>query len=317
MKHSEFRSSLLLLLAALFWGSSFVAQKEGLNLVGTFTFNFVRFTLAGLCLWLVLPVLDRFRAKDPAFQRGNTKDILLGGFFCGLALCVASNVQQLGISWQDPATNVGKAGFITACYCAFVPVLQLFFHRRPPVLVWVGVAVAVVGFFFLCLMDGLTAGLGLRLERSDLVLLASAVCFAVHILLVGHFSPLADGVRISCVQFFTAGLVSAPGMALFEQPSLEAITACWLPICYAGIVSAAVGFTLQVVAQKHVHPAVASLLMSMESVFSVLAGYLLIPGSSLTRWEILGCVLVFAAVVIVQLAPLAKQLVFSKTDRTS
>lgn len=289
------------------WGIAFVAQKDGLNHVGTFTFNAIRFTLAGLCLLLVLPLLDKLRSSDGSFQKGEAKDILTGGFFCGLALCIASNLQQIGILLQDPGTNVGKAGFITACYCAFVPVLGLFLHRRSPAPVWIGVLVAVAGFFFLCLMNGLAAGEGIRFDKSDLFLLASALCFAVHILTIDHFSPLGDGVRISCVQFFTSGLLSVPGMFLWEQPSLQVILDCWLPIGYAGIISGSLGYTLQVVAQKGVHPAVASLLLSMESVFSVLAGYLLTPGSSLTKWEIIGCALVFAAVVLVQLAPACRK----------
>lgn len=212
-------------------------------------------------------------------------------------------LKKNGIALQDPATNVGKAGFITACYCALVPVLGLFMKKKSPPLVWLGVAVAMVGFFFLCLMNGIAAGQGLGLGLSDLLLMLCAVGFSVHILIIDKFTLLGDGVRISCVQFLTAGLLALPFALWLEKPAWGDLWACAVPIGYAGIMSSAVGYTLQVVAQKGVHPAVASLILSLESVVSVLAGYVLQPGSRLTGWEILGCVLVFAAVVMVQLAP--------------
>ena len=208
---------------------------------------------------------------------------------------------------------MGKAGFITACYCAFVPVMGLFLKKRSPSLVWLGVAVAVAGFFFLCLMDGLMAGQGLGLEMSDILLLLCSLCYAVHILVIDHFSPLADGVRLSCIQFLVCGALSLVCMAIWEEPRLENVLACGVPILYAGIMSSGVAYTLQIVAQRNVHPAVASLILSLESVFSVLAGYVLMPGSTLSGWELLGCGLVFAAVVMVQLAPSGEKKELSKT----
>lgn len=307
MKYRSLKNTALLLLTALIWGVAFVAQKDGMNYIGPFTYNCVRSLVAGLFLLLILPLLDRLRSRDAAFVKGSRRDILTGGVLCGLVLFAAANLQQHGIALQDPATNVGKAGFITACYCAVVPVMELFLKRRSPPLVWLGVAVAVVGFFFLCLMDGLMAGQGLDLGLSDFLLLLCALGFSVHILVIDHFSPLADGVRLSCVQFLVCGLLGLPCMFLFETPSAAAILDCAVPILYAGVMSGGVGYTLQIVAQKGVHPAVASLVLSLESVFSVLAGYVLMPGSVLSRWEILGCVLVFAAVTLVQLAPTERQ----------
>ena len=297
------KSSLLLLLTALIWGVAFVAQKEGMSYIGPFTYNGARSLVGGAALGVMLPALDRLRGARGGFQKGSRRDILVGGVLCGIALFVASNLQQLGIALQSAETNVGKAGFITACYCAFVPVLGLIFRKKSPFLVWLGVAVAVGGFFFLCLMDGLVAGQGLGLEKSDLLLLFCSLAFAGHILIIDRYSPLADGVRLSCVQFLVCGVLCLPCMFLWETPVWADILACGLPILYAGVMSSGVAYTLQIIGQKNVPPAVASLLLSLESVFSVLAGYVLMPGSALSGWELLGCALVLGAVALVQLGP--------------
>lgn len=304
---TSLKNSFLLLLTALIWGSAFVAQKDGMNYIESFTYNAARNIVAGVFLLVLLPALDKLRASRGGFEKGNRRDILIGGVLCGVVLFAASNLQQFGIALQSPETNVGKAGFITACYCAFVPVIGLFFKKRSPLLVWAGVAVAVIGFFFLCLMDGIADGQGIGLERSDLLLLACSLAFSIHILVIDHFSPLVDGVRLSCIQFFVCGVLCIICMFIWEEPRMEDILACWLPILYAGVMSSGVAYTLQIIAQKNVHPAVASLLLSLESVFSVLAGYILMPGSVLSGWELLGCGLVFVAVVMVQLAPQNKQ----------
>jgi len=293
----------MLLLTALIWGVAFTAQKDGMNYVEPFTFNGVRSLVGGLVLLPAIPLLDRVRGRSGDFRKGSRRDILLGGALCGVVLFIASSLQQLGIAWQDPATNVGKAGFITATYTVLVPLLYRLLGKKSPPLVWVGAVTALIGLFFLSLMDGFLAGQGLGLGLSDLMLLLCAVVFSLHILVIDRFSPRADGVRMSCVQFFVCGLLCLPFMLLTETPSLTAILRGWLPILYAGVLSCGVAYTLQIVGQKGVHPAVASLLLSLESVFSVLAGYVLMPGSSLSFWELLGCVLVFAAVIAVQLAP--------------
>lgn len=301
MKNQSAKSSALLLLAAIIWGIAFVAQKDGMNYVEPFTYNGARSLIGGAVLLILLPFLDKTRKNQ--VQKGSRKDLLLGGIACGLALFVASNLQQFGIALQDPSTNVGKAGFITACYTVLVPIFSLLFGKKPPKLVWLGVVVAIAGFFFLSLMDGLAAGQGLGLGLSDLLLLLCAFAFTGHILIIDHFSPLVDGVRLSCIQFFVVGILCLPCMFLFETPTWSGILACWLPILYAGVMSSGVAYTLQIIGQKGVHPAVAALLLSLESVFSVLAGYVLMPGSSLSGWEIFGCVLVLIAVVVVELAP--------------
>lgn len=303
MTKTSLKNSLLLLLAAVVWGISFVPQKAGMAYVEPFTYNGIRCILGGLVLLPIIPMLDRLRARGGDFQKGSRRDILAGGCVCGAALFIASNLQQFGIALQDPATNVGKAGFITACYTVIVPILYRLMGRRSSGRIWLAAGVALAGFFLLSLMDGLVAGLGLTLGLSDLLLLLCAVMFSVHILCIDRYSPLADGVRLSCVQFLVCGLLSLPCMLLFEHPSLPAILSCWPAITYSGVMSCGVAYTLQVVAQKGVHPAVASLLLSLESVFSVLASYALVPGSTLSVWELVGCGLVFAAVVTVQLAP--------------
>lgn len=303
MRKQSLKSSLILLLTAFIWGVAFVAQKDGMNYVEPFTMGAVRNFLGALVLLAALPLLDRFRARGGGFDKGSRRAILAGGALCGAALFVASNLQQFGIALQDPGTNVGKAGFITACYTVFVPLFGLFVGRRSPALVWVGAAIAIAGFFCLSLMDGLAVGEGLTLGLSDLLLLLCAFAFSVQILLIDRFAPLADGVRISCVQFFVCGLLCVPGMLLFEHPTWQGLLAGWLPLAYAGVFSSGVAYTLQIIGQKGAHPAVASLILSLESVIGVLAGYVLMPGSTLTMWELIGSALVFAAVVMVQLAP--------------
>ena len=306
MKRQSAKSPLLLLLAAIVWGISFVPQKAGMAYVEPFTYNGIRCLLGGIVLLPVIPMLDRLRSRSGDFRRGSRRDILIGGFVCGSVLFVASNLQQFGIALQDASTNVGKAGFITACYTVIVPILYRLLGKRSSWRIWAAAGVAFIGFFLLSLMDGLLAGSGLDLGPSDLLLLLCAVMFSVHILCIDRYSPLADGVRLSCVQFLVCGLLSLPCMFLFEHPSPSALLSCWPAITYSGVMSCGVAYTLQVVGQKGVHPAVASLLLSLESVFSVLAGYALMPGSSLSMWELIGCALVFAAVVLVQLTPADK-----------
>lgn len=301
------RNLLLLLLAAIIWGTAFVFQKEGMDYIGPFTFNGVRSLVGGFALLPVIPLLDKLRGRHGPVERGSKKNILLGGLCCGVMLFIASSFQQVGIALQDETTNVGKAGFITACYCAIVPVMGLFMKKKSPKLVWLGVAVAVAGFFFLCLMDGIAAGQGLGLNRSDLMVLICAVFYAGHILVIDHFVVLADGVRLSCIQFFVAGLLSLLVVPFTETPTLSGILACAFPILYAGVLSSGVAYTLQIVGQKGVNPAAASLVLSLESVFAVLAGWLLAPEAGLSGWELFGCVLVFAAVVMVNLAPQGRE----------
>lgn len=284
------RGNLLLILTAFIWGVAFVAQKEGGTAVGDFTFNGVRFLLGGGLLAVCLPLLDKIGLTRRCATPESKKAMWLGGVLCGVALWTASNLQQLGLA----TTSAGKGGFITALYIVLVPIFGLFIKRRTNLFTWISVLLAMVGLYLLCMQgeSGINGG--------DLLVLACAPIFAIQILLVDHFVPHTDGVRLSCIQFFTVGILNMPLMFIFEQPSLSAMVDGWLPILYAGLLSSGVAYTLQVVAQKHTHPTTASVLMSLESVFAVLAG-LVLMGERLTAWEWCGCAVMFAAVILAQL----------------
>ena len=282
--------SLTLILTALIWGAAFVAQSVGMDYLGPFTFNAARFFIGGLVLLPVIPLLDRLGGHAPDKGPAARRALVRGGLLCGLALGAASTAQQFGVQY----TTVGKAGFITALYIVLVPLLGAFVGRRPAGRIWGSVALAVVGLYLLCMEGSFRLGLG------DLLVLGCSVLFAVHILIIDRFSPLVDGVRLSCLQFFVAAAVSAVGMLAFEQPTLPALTAAWAPVLYAGVLSSGVGYTLQVVGQKGMDPTVASLLLSLESVFSVLAGWVLLHQSMSGR-ERGGGALMGAGILLAQL----------------
>ena len=292
MKTSDRKSIFLLTLTALIWGFAFVAQSVGTQFVGPFSFNASRFLIGGLVLIPFVLLSRRASSKDaPRKQGGSRRDLLTGGVLCGLALCAASGFQQVGIA----STTVGKAGFITALYIVLVPILGVFLGSRPGKNVWLGVALAVAGLYFLCITEGFSIGSG------DLMVILCAFFFSIQILLVDHYSSRVDCVCLACLQFLVCGAVSAAAMVLFgERPALAHLTAAWAPILYAGVLSSGVGYTLQAVGQKHTDPTVASLVMSLESVFSVLAGALLLQ-EALSFREALGCVLMFAAILLAQL----------------
>ncbi len=299
------RSSAFLTLAAFIWGVAFAAQSEGMNYVGGFTFTGCRYLLGGIVLVPVILVAGKARHVESANigegeRQAYVKNSMKGGVCCGLCLFVASSLQQFGIA----STTVGKAGFITALYIVLVPVLGLFLHRKVNLGLWFSVALATAGMYFLCITDGFAVG------KGDFLVFLSAVAFTFHILMIDFFSPRGDGVVISCIQFFTVGLLGCAAMFLVEQPRLDRILAAWLPIGYAGVLSSGVGYTLQVVAQKDMAPAAASLIMSLESVFSLLAGWVLLH-QRLSGRELLGCAMVFAAILLVQL-PVGKTIGLSK-----
>ncbi|MDY3917506.1 MAG: DMT family transporter [Candidatus Limivivens sp.] len=288
------KNTVMLLLTAFIWGVAFVAQSVGMDYVGPFTFNCVRNLIGSLFLIPCISFLGYLKKKSPEPEEekptGTTKDLVIGGICCGTALAVASSLQQIGISY----TTVGKAGFITALYIVIVPLMGIFLKRRPRLLIWGSVVLAVLGLYFLCMTDSLSFSVG------DSYVLACAFVFSIHILVIDHFSPKVDGVKMSCIQFLVAGILCGIPMLLFEEPSLSAILAAKIPILYAGVLSCVVAYTLQIVGQKNYDPTIASLLLSLESVFSVLAGWVIL-GQTLSGREILGCVLVFLAVILVQL----------------
>ncbi len=301
MNKYTLRQSVLLLLTAAIWGVAFVAQSVGMDYVGPFTFNTVRSLIGGIVLIPCIVLLKRINAGskdtagaaehasgDPAGQR---KVLLTGGVACGVLLCIASNLQQFGIMY----TSVGKSGFITAMYIVLVPVVGIFLKKKAGVKIWCSVAIAVCGLYLLCMTDN-----GFSIQKGDLLLLLGAVAFSFHILTIDYFSPKVDGVKMSCIQFFTCGILSMVCMFLFEQPQIGAIFQAWMPIVYAGVMSCGVAYTLQIVGQKGMNPTVASLILSTESVISVIAGWLILH-QKLSGRELLGCVLMFAAIILVQL----------------
>lgn len=291
------KNNFLLVLTALIWGCAFVAQSVGIEYVGPFTMNSVRTILGGLTLLPVIFVLDRMKKKDEDTkmiseedQKKERKTLLLGGVCCGCLLAVASSVQQIGIMY----TTAGKAGFITALYILIVPILGVVIGKKVGLKVWIGVALAAVGMYCLCITDGFSIGMG------DVLVLICAVVFSFHILAIDYFAPKVDGVKMACIQFWVCGILCAVPMFLTEEPQISQILAAWMPIAYAGVLSCGVAYTLQIVAQKNVEPTVASLLLSLESVFAVLAGAVILH-ERLSIKETIGCVLVFIAIILAQL----------------
>lgn len=283
------RSSFLLLLTAFIWGIAFVAQSVGMEHVGVFSFCMARYFLGAVVL-LPLVIIRRRSNKKKRIPSAGGRITWMAGICCGLALAAASIFQQMGIQY----TTVGKAGFITTLYIILVPILGIFLKKRIPAKVWLCAVLAAIGMYLLCMSERL------QIANGDLLVFVCAVLFSIHILVIDYFSPLADGVEISCVQFFTAGAVSFVLMLIFEHPQITDFTAAWMPIAYAGILSSGVGYTLQVVGQKDMEPTAASLILSLESMFSVLAGWILLD-QSLTKKELVGCALMFLAVILVQL----------------
>lgn len=295
MKTKQIRNSLLLLLTAFIWGSAFVAQSMGMDYVEPFTFTAVRSVIGGLVLIPCIFFLRKLKAREEGTVSLQSRPVvtkieLIGGICCGIALFAASNMQQVGIVY----TTVGKGGFITALYVVIVPIMGLFLKKRVPKIIWLCVALSVVGLYMLC-MTGET----FSLAYGDLLILLCAVLFSFHIMIIDYFSPRGDGVVISCIQFFTCGILSAIVMLLAENPSVTNVLAAKLPILYAGVLSSGVAYTLQVVAQKDVNPTVASLILCLESVVSAIAGWLILD-EALTSQELLGCGLMFIAIVLAQ-----------------
>ena len=299
------KNSLLLLLAAIIWGIAFVAESVGMDYVGGFTFNAVRSLIGAAVLVPLILVFESKKSTDTTTAKiashsrptSNTvsyiqkrKDLIIGGISCGICLCLASNFQQFGIKY----TSVGKAGFITACYIVIVPIIGLFLGKKCSKFIWAAVGMALIGLYLLCITDGFSIG------KGDLLVLVCAFLFSVHILVIDHFSPKVDGVKLSCLQFLTCGILSGIPALLFERPSFSAICQAWMPILYAGIMSCGVAYTLQIIGQKNMNPTVASLILSLESCISVLAGWVLL-GQQLSTREILGCVIMFAAIILAQL----------------
>lgn len=289
MKTNSIGNGFLLLSAAFIWGIAFVAQSVGMDYLGPLSFGASRFLLGAVVLLPVIAFRRRQNQKKGIAPAG-VKITWIGGICCGLALCAASTLQQIGILY----TSVGKAGFITTLYIIIVPILGIFLKKRVPGKVWPCAVLAAIGMYLLCMSESLQIG------KGDVLVFICAFLFAIQILLADHFVELADPVEISCIQFLTSGVILTILMFVFETPHWSDFVAAWLPIAYAGILSSGVAYTLQLIGQKGMDPTIASLLLSMESTFSVLAGWVILK-QKLTVKELIGCVLMFTAVILVQL----------------
>lgn len=288
--------SIFLALAAIIWGSSFVAQTAGAEFVGPFTFIAIRSLLGSVALLPVIFVMDFAKKKSKPQEykkmtKADYKYLLIGGIACGVVLCAASSLQQLGI---DGGTAPGMAAFITALYILLVPIFSVVLGKKIRPVIWVCVGVSIVALYLLCVKDG-----G-RVQGSDLYVLACAVCYAVHILVIDKVSPKLDGVRLSSLQFFIAGILAAIPALIFEEASLEALKAAAPSIAYSGIMSSAIAYTFQILGQQKTEPTIATMIMSLESVFGVLTAMIVLSQVPTTR-ETLGCILMFTAIIVAQL----------------
>ena len=290
------KNAIMLMLAAFIWGTAFVAQSVGMECLGPFTFNGVRNFVGCVallpCIWFFgrMNAGEQRESAENVHTENKRKDLIIGGIACGVVLFTAGSLQQIGIQY----TSVGKAGFITACYIVIVPILGIFLHKKIGWKVWVAVAFAVVGLYFLCITEKFTIG------KGDILIFLCALIFSLHIIVIDYFSPKVDGVKMSCIQFFVCGVLSIAPMLIFEAPKLSLILKSWAPILYAGVLSSGVAYTLQIVGQKDVNPAIASLILSLESCFSVLAGWVVLK-QQLSSREALGCVLMFTAIILAQI----------------
>lgn len=289
----QLKGSVSILIATIIWGSTFVAQSVGMDYIGPFTFQAVRCLLGAILLIPVIAIADRFVNKKDGknfLSRWLDKKLWIAGLFCGTPLFVAANLQQMGIV----DTDAGKSAFLTAMYIVFVPILGIFRGQKPTKWIPVSVALGVVGLYFLSCVGVTTIATG------DLLLLGCAVAFAVQILCVDHFVSQVDPLRLNCINCLICAVLSGVVMVFTETPTWEGITGSFGALAYAGFLSMGIAYSLQIIGQKDLPPAAASLLMSLESVFAVLSGWLVL-NEQLTLWEGIGCVLVFIAVILSQL----------------
>ena len=310
MNKNSLKGMILLLIADLVWGFAFVAQSVGMEHLNAFAFNSIRNFIGVIAL---LPIFfwnlykqqknaTRTESQSPsvsmtkqpatsALSKIFTKNLIVGGLICGTALCLASNFQQLGIE----QSTVGKSAFITTLYIIFVPILGIFLKKKVPPQVWFGVGTAIIGLYLLCMKDEVFV-----LTIGDIYLLLCAFFFTLQITAVEHFAEKTDGIALSMMEFFVTGVLSGIVTIFTEIPTWNDIMACALPLLYAGAISCGVGYTLQIMGQKHLQATVASLIMSFESVIATLAGWLLLKEVLSTK-ELIGCGLVFIAVILTQL----------------
>ena len=295
---NKLKGNLILLLTAFIWGMSFIAQSVGVEEISSFSFIGIRSTLGGIVLLPVIFFLDRSKKKKGIAVQKADKTLISGGILCGVLLCAATVLQTEGMIYTSP----GKSGFLTALYMVIVPILGLFMGKRPRLVILVSVLIALSGLYLMC-MDGSFA-----INFGDILTIICAVIFAFHILVIDRISPKVDGVKLACLQFFVCGIIALVGMVLLgETPSLSQVGSLWASLGYSGVLSCGVAYTLQIVGQKYTDPTSASILMSLESVFATLSTVILVAcgweltGGALSARELWGCVLMFAAILLVQL----------------
>ena len=285
MRKQTMRYNLMLVLAAFIWGSAFVAQSVGTDYVKAFTFQSMRSILASVVLLPVIFLMGKKKSKE-AKELEDKKELLKGGFLCGTCLSLSAVLQQHGISM----TTVGKAGFLTAMYILIVPILGLFFKKKVTPKIWICVGIEVIGLYLLCMTEHF------YLSKGDTFEALCALSFSVHILLIDYYAGKVDPIKLSCVQFFVSFVLCGVFALIFDKPTFGMIWQARIPLFYLGVLSGGVAFTLQIIAQKHTKPAVASLLMSLESVFSLLSGMVVLHEIPSVR-EAAGCALMFGAIV--------------------
>ena len=304
MNQKSLRGSLMLLLGSVIWGAAFVAQRVGMDHLGPHSFNGIRMLMAGIVMIPVAVLMDKRNAGKPGAAAPDPKEQRRAGLTCGILLFAASTLQQMGLV----TTSAGKAGFITALYVVLVPVAGwLFFRKNPGRIIWLGVAMAVTALYLLCMPAG-----GFTVEKGDLMLLGCAACYTVQILCVDYYAPRVNGAKLARDEFLVTGCLSLLIAVFTETMTWAGIREAAIPLLYSGIMSGAVGFTLQIFGQRDVDPTVASLLMCLESVFAVLTGALVI-GERLSGRETWGCILMFSAVILAQLSPVIARKRHKKT----
>lgn len=280
------KGSLILLLTAFIWGTAFVAQSVGMDHIEPFTFNCIRNFVGAAALLPVILVMGKMKKEK---VEEDKKALWIGGIACGVILAVASTLQQIGIQY----TTSGKAGFITALYIIFVPLFSMFTKKKPKPTIWISVLLAVIGMYLLCVKESVT------INQGDIYIFFCAIAFTFHIIVIDRFSPKVDGVKMSCIQFLVCGLICLVLTILFDTPTIEGVKLAVLPILYTGVMSSGVAYTLQIVGQKYTSPALATLVMSLESVFAALAGWVLL-GQGMSPSEIIGSILMFCGILIAQ-----------------
>lgn len=298
MRNQKLKGNILLLTAAFVWGLSFIFQSKGIEKVPPIAFNGIRSMLGAVVLLPVILLSDSSKAKGGQAIQKTDKTLISGGIICGVFLCIATTLQTVGMLETSP----GKAGFITALYMIVVPIINLFRGKKSTVIIAVSVLTAVSGLYFMCIPKG-----EFSLTKGDFLVLCCAFVFAGHILAIDNFAPRVDGVKLACLQFFVCGLINIIWMFFDEVPTLQVIADAKIDIAYAGIMSCGVAFTLQIIGQKYTDPTSASILMSLESVFATLSTVVLtalgwkLTGGMLSAREIFGCVMMFGAIMLVQI----------------